>query len=155
MGRVSRISMEERAAAYYSAVDLAKTAVGEGDGFVSPHALIGRLSAWEWMKLCDGAVSGWIAARSRQLTAERWGDESFFLATGEDPPAAELGVCAFCLPALGELIEKMGLTDKPIEEWSKREVMLFVWHAAEFVTQARARRDEGLGEASVPELLAG
>jgi hypothetical protein len=154
MGRVNRITMEERAAAYHAAVDLAQTAIGEGDGLVSPNARIGSLSAWEWMKLCEGAVSGWIIARSRQLTAERCGDESFFLATGVEPPAAELGVCAFCLPALGELIAKMGLTDKPIGEWSKREVLLFVWHAAEFVTEARTRRNEP-GEISVAELLAG
>lgn len=153
MGRVNLITMEEMAAAYHAAVALAKTAIGDEDGFVKPTARIGSLSDWEWMKLCEGAVSGWIVARSRQLTSDRFGDESFFLATGEVPEATELGIVGACLPALGEFVEKMGMTEKPIGSWSKQEITLFAWTCAELVNEARVRVQERPGPVEAPEWL--
>jgi hypothetical protein len=153
MGSVSYIKPDERAEAYAAAVDLAKTCLGTETGEVNPNSRLGTLSDWEWSKLAYSMVSGWICARSRQLTIERFGDETFFLATGEVPEPKELGTCATTLPALGELVEKLGLTAVPIGNWSKGQMLLFIWTAAELIEEARTGRDERPG--SVADLVMG
>jgi len=153
MGRVERISNSERAAAISAANRHMDLVIGEGTGFVSPNARVGSLSDYERFKLVEAIVGGWIVERSRQLTQDRLTDESFFLATGEVPEPMELGVCAVALPALGDLVEKLGLTDKPIGAWSKNDILLFVWTAAELVNEARTAKDERPGPVELtPEL---
>lgn len=153
MGSVAKITGEEREAAYYAAIEMAKTCLGTEPGEVNPNARLGTLSDSEWQKLAYSMVSGWICARSRQLTIERFGDETFFLATGEVPEPQELGICATTLPALGDLVEKMGLSSVPVTDWAKGKVLLFIWTAAELIEDARTRRDERPDAVSV--LMAG
>lgn len=138
------------------AVEMAKTAIGSGQGYVAPHARVGTLSDYEWDKLVMGAVSGWVAERSRQV-GTRFLDEEYLLSTGEVPPPFELGLAALLLPGLGDLIEAMGLTDKPIGDWSRHQVCVFVWTAAEMLTAARARSDERPADSADPSeiLMAG
>ena len=142
MATLSTISQKERADAFSFAIDMARTAIGEQRGFVSPNARVGTLSNFEWEKIACGAVSGWVAERSRQVGADRILDEEFLLATGEVPEPYELGIAALVLPSLGDLVEKMGLSDQPIGAWSRDEITLFVWTAADLMNEARARNHE-------------
>lgn len=157
MGGVAKISFEEREMAYSAAIAMAKECIGPDDDLMllNANAKLGTLSDQEWRKLAHAMVSGWICARSRQLTVERFGDETFFLATGEVPEAVELGTCESTLPALGDLVEKLGLGSKPINDWMKGQVLLFIWTAAELVEQARVARDERPGPVEISELMAG
>lgn len=152
MGRLEKITRDEAAAARESAADLARECIGEGAGMIPPGARIGSLSAWEWNKLVTGIVSGWIVERSRQLGADRVWREDHFLATGECPEPAEEGLCLTALPALGDLVEKLGLTDAPIGAWSRDQVVLFVWTAVRLVEDARVSRDERPGPLSAKEI---
>lgn len=142
MASVASVTTQERAESALAAVEMARGIIGEGRGFVPPNARVGTLSDWEWQQIAVAAVSGWVAERSRQLGADRVIDERFFLATGEMPEPYDLGVCALALPALGDLVEKLGLGNKAIGEWRREHVLLFVWTAAELVAEARARNDE-------------
>jgi hypothetical protein len=145
MGSVERITNDERAEAIASAIDFAQSQLGDGSGFVSRNVRLGSLSRYEWNKLAEGFVSGWIIARSKQLTRDRFADEAFFLATGEVPEPSELGVCAAALPELGDLVEKLGLADQPVGAWSREQILIFVWTAAELVLEARTAKDERPG----------
>lgn len=151
---LSSITSRQRADCVGFAVQLAQTAVGDGSGLVSPNARVGTLSVWEWDKLVMGAVSGWVAERSRQV-GERFLDEQYLLATGQIPEPYELGLTALLLPALGDLVEKMGLSDRPIGAWSRDEICTFVWSCADMLNEARARNDERPEDAGDPsEVLA-
>ncbi len=142
MANLEQIRPDEKASCIAFSIELAKSAIGQERGFVSPSARLGTLSDWEWEKVVMGAMSGWIAERSRQVTSDRLFDEGVFLATGEVPEPYELGLAANVLPGLGDLIERLGLTDKPIGAWSRDEVCLFVWTCADMLNNARARNDE-------------
>jgi hypothetical protein len=156
MATLSTITTAEKSDCVGFAVEMAKTAIGSERGYVSPTARVGTLSDFEWEKLVMGAVSGWIAERSRQVGA-RFLDEEYMLATGEVPAAYDLGLAALLLPGLGDLIEGMSLADKPIGEWSRNEICLFVWTAAEMLQSARARIDERPVDSADPSdvLMAG
>ena len=146
------ITGQEREAAIAAAVAHAQFTIGPGRGFVSPNATISSLSDFEWRKIAEGVVSGWIVERSRQLTAERVTNEAMFLAMGTVPEPMELGTCAVALPALGDLVEKLGLAGTPIGAWSKDDVVLFVWTAAEVVSEVRTARDERPSSLTVTEI---
>lgn len=153
MATLDTITVRQRAECVGFAVQMAQAALGEGAGYVSPNARIGTLSSWEWEKVAMGAVSGWVAERSRQV-GERFLDEQYLLATGELPEPYELGLTALVLPGLGELVEGMGLTDRAIGAWSRDEICTFVWTCAQMLNEARARNDERPEPAAdQPELL--
>jgi hypothetical protein len=142
MGSVSHISDIERAAALTAAICFARDVVRDEAYYLKPASRLGSLSEFEWEKLAEAIISGWIIERSKQLTGERFGHEHAFLAMGQDPEPAGLGHCAVTLPALGQFVEDRGLTDKPIGDWSKMDVLLFVWNAADMVLRATEMRDE-------------
>jgi hypothetical protein len=153
VGRLNRITMDERAAAIEAAVSHAQLAIGERRGVVSPQARIGSLSAFEWQKLVEAIVSGWIIERSRQLAADRLPDEIAILAMGSAPEPRELGTCASILPVLGDFVEKAGLGDTPIGNWSREDILHFVWTAADLVERASTLRDERPDLVGANELL--
>jgi hypothetical protein len=136
------ISSEERAACVNAAIRFGRETIGNGDGYINPKFPVGSLSDFQWKKFAENIISGWIIERSKQLVGERLFKDTHFLATGEIPEPQELGVCATALPALGDFIEKLGLADKAIGEWSKDQILLFIWHAAELIEDARTNRDE-------------
>jgi hypothetical protein len=152
---VGRVEDQERAEAIASAIDLGQAVIREGAGFVHPNARLGSLSPGEWRRITEAIIAGWIQARSGQLIRERFREEDF-LSIGSVPEPHDLATCSFVLPALGELIAHMGLTDVPIGRWDKQDVLLFVWSATEQVNSARTARDERPGPAAVlPEPMTG
>jgi hypothetical protein len=142
MGKVKpTVSPADRLECYAAAVDMAKDAVLYERNYINPETKIGNMSLFDWDKLASAMVSGWIIARSTQVVGELIEDPNVFLSTGEIPEPRELGVVASVLPALGEFVDKMGLTDKPIGSWSKDDICMFVWNAAELINGVRAEYD--------------
>jgi hypothetical protein len=142
MGKVrTTVSPADRLECFAAAVDMAKCVVKDEVHCIKPTTLIRNLSLFEWDKLASAMVSGWIIARSAQVVGELIEDPNVFLATGETPEPRELGLCATVLPALGEFVEKMGLTDKTIGAWSKDDICMFVWNAVELVNGVRKEYD--------------
>jgi hypothetical protein len=138
MGKVkTTVSPTDRLECFAAAVDMVKEAIRDERHFVNPETKVGNLSLFDWDKLASAMVSGWIIARSTQVAGELIDDPNVFLATGEIPEPRDLGVCASVLPTLGELVEKMGLTDKTIGSWSKHDVCMFIWNAVELVNSVR------------------
>jgi hypothetical protein len=133
------ISTKERADAALFAVEMAKSCIRTDTGFVHPNTMVGRLSDWAWQQIAMGAVSGWVAERSRQVGAENVLDEHLLLAVGHKPEPRDLGLARLTLPHLGDLVVGMGVTDKAITDWSEEEVATFVWTAAELLAEIRSR----------------
>lgn len=150
MGQVRKpsvvVSTADRLECFAAAVDMAQSAIACERNFVNPETKIGRLSLPEWDKLASAMVSGWIIARSTQVVGELIEDPNVFLATGEFPEPRELGLCAAILPALGEFVEKMDLTDRPIGLWSKHDVCMFVWNAVQLLNGVTLEYDKRHGE---------
>lgn len=136
------ISKDEAMAARGAAIEYALTCIGQGDGYINPNAKIGSLSGFEWNKLAEHIVSGWIIERSRQLTAERLTDEQEFLAIDCSPSPRGLGIAAATLPKLGAFCEQEGLSGKPINQWTKPQVLRFVWAAKELFMDAESAAKE-------------
>src|SRR4051794_6360875 len=153
------ITGHEREAAIAAVVAHAQFTIGPGRGFVSPNATISSLSDFEWRKIAEGVVSGWIVERSRQLTAVSETNEAMILAIGTVHLPMELGTFAVALAALGDLGEKRGLAGPPIGAWSKDDMLLFVWTAAEVVSEVCTAQDERKNSLTVtdiaPELYGG
>jgi hypothetical protein len=142
MGKVrTTVSPADRLECFAAAVDMARGVVRDERNYVDPETKVGKLSLFHWDKLASAMVSGWIIARSTQVVGELIEDPNVFLATGEIPEPRELGLCASILPALGEFVDKMDLTDKTIGAWSKHDICMFVWNAVELVNGVRREYD--------------
>lgn len=139
---VSRITSDERMAAFGAAIDLARTAIGEEPGLVSPNARLGSLSVSEWKKVTSSAVSGWICERSRQIAADRIGDEITFLSFGSPVEPQDIGTALAILPALGDFVEHRDLSSRPLGEWSKDDIALFVVNTVEAFNRVRTKVEE-------------
>lgn len=145
MTKKPKITPVERDAALVAAVSAARRVIGYGEGYIASASKLGSLSDMEWDKLVGAIIAGWATCRAEQLTGERLYDDSYFYATGQYPEPTEIGTCAHALKALGDLVERLGLTDQPIGEWSREHVLMFVFNAAELVIEARTARDERPG----------
>jgi hypothetical protein len=142
MGKVKpTVSPADRLECFAAAVDMGKGVVREERNYVNPETKVGKLSLFDWDKLASAMVSGWIIARSTQVVGELIEDPNVFLATGEIPEPRDLGLVASVLPSLGEFVDKMGLTDKTIGAWSRDDICMFVWNAAELINGVRAEYD--------------
>ncbi len=133
MGRVTEPQVSRDAEllreAYFAAETYARASVAEGDGFVSPKAQVGSLSAFEWQKLVHAAVSGWIIERVAQASREQIHHDNMIFVADGDVAYREVGKMAAVLPALGSFVESKGLSDKPIGEWARDDVLTFAWLA--------------------------
>ena len=150
-GDRQKIEPRERDLAEEAAVKSMRAMLGYEAGYINPRVGLGNMSEHEIAKIAQAAVSGWQVERSRQLVGDRIFDEAEFAATGEIPEPFELGPCSFALNGLGDLIEKMGLTDKPIGTWCKDDILIFVWTAWDLVQRAHTIRDERPGPSPVEE----
>lgn len=152
---VNRIDDVQRDLALKAAMDMARQCVGEDrQGGVIPALLpLSRFSDYHWQKVAEACVSGWIVERSRQLTRERLGDESTFLAFGEEPEPATLGPVAAVLPQLGDFVERRGLADKPVGAWGREDIILFARWCADLIAWAETARDERPTDPAVNEVL--
>jgi hypothetical protein len=142
-----------RAQAYTAAINAGRAIVREERNFLSPSIRLGTLSEWEWRQLAEHIVSGWIIERSKQIHAERITDEEAFLKKGATPEPFELGRIAAILPALAKLVEHWGLSEQPIGEWERDQILRFLWQAIEFIEQAKVAEKERPTDPSIRNIL--
>lgn len=131
------------AEAYASAVDqVAMMWDGRTDPAVNPNTRLRDLSRVELNWIVSCAVSAWIIERCAQAARERVADEVLTTTIEQDPEPRDYGAVAATLPKLADLVEMMGLTDLAIGQWSKKQIIAFIWSAHQVVSDAIVMRDE-------------
>ena len=123
-----------------AAIDAARQVITDND--INGRAMISSLNNLEWGWIAMAAVFAWIKTKSQQATAEGIGyDEAIRTMPGSYPQPWEFGAVESILPALGDI---KGIPwDKPINDWSKNQMVSFAWQIHRLVDQAMAARDEG------------
>lgn len=117
-------------------------AVWEGPAAaVNPNSSLKSLSNVELGWIVNMAISEWICERSRQISSVRGVDRLIHTFEG-NPEPWEKGAVLAALPTLGGVVTDMGITDKPIGEWSRDEICQFVWTCFRVIEAARVQRDE-------------
>lgn len=122
-----------------AAIEAARSVLTEGA--VNPRAVVSGLSTTEWGWIVSAAIFGWINTKAKQAVAEGVPYDITIRNTCGNPGAWDAGAVGVVLPALGDI---PGLAwQKPIGEWSKKEIVSFAWHTHKLVDAALAARDEG------------
>ena len=114
-----------------------------GEHGINGRSMISSLNELEWGWIACAAVFAWIRTRSEQAVAEGVGyDQAIRAMPGRVPQPWDAGAVTAILPALGEL---QGIDwDKPIGDWSKDQMVSFIWQSHCLVEQALSYvRDEG------------
>jgi hypothetical protein len=127
------------------ATDSAIEGVREAMGGINSRAAIGSLSKPELGWIAMGAVFNWIKCKSEQAAAEGFGfdgrEQAIRSMPGREIPPWDLGALTSILPALGDV---EGLPwDKPLNEWSKQQMVRFTWNAHRLICAAMSARDDG------------
>jgi hypothetical protein len=113
------------------------------DGPIPPLTPIGRLGDIEWGWLVAAILFGWIRTRAEQATAEEIDTEQAVRLTGLDPNPWDAGAVAVILP---ELADVPGLDwARPLSDWSREDITLFLVEALRLVRKALIARDLGGG----------
>jgi hypothetical protein len=138
--RLHAIEAEWMAKATRSAIDAARDVIGEHG--VNGRSMISSLNELEWGWIACAAVFAWIRTKSEQAVAEGIGyDDAIRAMPDRAPQPWDAGTVTAILPALGNID---GVPwEKPIGDWSKDQMVTFVWQAHCLVEQALAARDEG------------
>ena len=120
-----------------SAIAAAREVIGDG---INGRAMISSLSELEWGWICSAAIFAWIKTKAMQATADGGGYDVIHEMPG-NPPPWDAGALAAVLPQLGKL---EGIDwGKPVGEWSKDEIVSFVWQAHQLAGPALSARDLG------------
>lgn len=132
-----------------SAIDAVR-AVVSGDG-INARASIGSLSDIELGWIVAAAIFGWIKTKSQQAVAEGTGyDAPIRTMKHRSPEPWEAGAIETILPALGN-IEGLDWS-KPVGNWSKDQIVSFLWQIFRLSQSAIAARDEGATDKIVQRL---
>ena len=123
------------------ATDSAIDGVREAMGSINGRAAIGSLSKLELGWIAMGAVFNWIKCKSEQAVAEGVGYDETIRAMRLLPPPWEVGAVTSILPALAD-VEGVPW-DKPVNEWSKQQIICLTWNAYQLVNAALQARDAG------------
>jgi len=136
--KLRNLDAEWDAKASQAAVDGAREATES----INPRAAISSLSSTEWMWIAMGAVFGWIKTRSQHAIAESKSyDKTIREMPQYFPEPWDAGAVESILPKLGDL---KGLPwEKPLGDWTKKEMVRFAWNVHYLIDGAIARREEG------------
>jgi hypothetical protein len=124
------------AAAIKAARDIVKF-----DGVIPPGTQVGRLSDTEWGWIAVAIIFAWISARAEQATAE--GRDIEFAVRLPEPWDA--GVVAAILPDLFETLEEGDDWTRPMQNWSREQMIEFMLRAFYLTRNAMTARDVGGG----------
>jgi hypothetical protein len=109
---------------------------------INGRAMVSSLSDIEWGWIVCAAIFGWIETKARQAVAEGCSCEEAIRSMPRSPAPWESGAVASILPALGEL--QNIAWDKPVTEWSREQIISFIWQLYKMTDAAVAARDEGV-----------
>jgi hypothetical protein len=144
IGQVSLSAIEDAWQRQATAVAIkAARGVVKVDGPIPPGTPIGRLSDIEWGWIVAAILFGWISTRAEQATAQEIDTEQALRLTGLDPNPWDAGAVAVILP---ELADVPGLDwARPLNDWSREDITLFLVVALRLVRKALIARDLGGG----------
>jgi len=144
VGQVSPSALEDewQRRATAAAIEAARKVV-KVDGVIPPGTPIGRLGDVEWGWLIAAVLFAWISTRAEHAAAEEIDTEQAIRLTGLDPNPWGAGAIAVILP---ELAEVPGLDwARPLNDWSREEMTLFLVEALRLARKALIARDPGGG----------
>jgi hypothetical protein len=111
------------------------------DGAIPPGTQVGRLSDTEWGWIVVAIIFAWISMRAEQATAE--GRNIEFAVRLPEPWDA--GAVAAILPDLFETLEEDVDWARPVHDWSREQMIDFLLHSFNLISDAMAARDVGGG----------
>ena len=145
MGAVQKlrdIEDEWAAKATLSSIEAARNVVGE---CINSRSMVYSLSDVEWGWIASAIVFAWVKTKSEQAVAQGIGYDNAIRAMPNCKPQPwEAGAISTILPALAG-IEGVDW-GKPLEEWSKPQIIFFIWQAYQLVGTAFAMRDIGAAD---------
>jgi hypothetical protein len=124
------------AAAITAARDIVKF-----DGAISPGTQAGRLSDTEWGWIAAAIIFAWISTRAQQAVAEGLSTE--FAVRLPEPWDA--GAVAAILPDLCEAVGESIDWTRPMQHWSRKQMIEFLLRAFYLIHDAMTARDVGGG----------
>jgi len=110
-----------------------------GTGNVPLSTPIGRLGDTEWGWIVAAVIFAWISVRAEQATAEGLDIELAIRTTGLDPEPCDAGAVATILPELSDT-PRIDWS-KPIGEWPRETMVLFLTTALALARKAVIARD--------------
>ena len=129
---------QQRATA--AAIGAVRRIVADGNA-IPMNTPIGRLSDVEWGWIVAAAIFGWISKRAEQAVAEGLDIETTIRTIGGDMEPWDTGMVASILPELAET----AIFDwsKPLESWSREEMIRFLMTGFSLMQRAVVARDIG------------
>jgi hypothetical protein len=109
-------------------------------GAVPPNTPVGRLSDLEWGWILAGMLFGWISTRAEQATSSDIGVEESIRTADLDPDPWDAGAIAAILP---ELAASNVDWNKPLAEFSRDDMIVFLADALSLIRKAMVARDRG------------
>jgi hypothetical protein len=107
---------------------------------LNPALTIGRVADSEWIWFVGTVVWTWIATRAAQAADEGWNEERTIRATGLDPDPWTAGAIESILPHLPDACADLDWS-KPVDAWTKDEVVEFTAAAIALTRRAVAARN--------------
>lgn len=137
---------EQQKAAIQAAFDSVRMLWTSVEPVINPNSTLRTLSTFELGWIVNMAISQWICERSRQVTTVRGAERLIHTLDSQTPEPWERGAVTAILPSLGDFLAENNLTGKPIGEWDKEGICLFLWIAYRLIDGARIARDELPGD---------
>jgi hypothetical protein len=109
-------------------------------GAVPPLTPIGRLSDTEWGWVVAAVLFGWISTRARQATSNGVGPDRYLRETAIDPDPWDIGAIEAILL---ELANSETDWSKPLSQFSREEMIVFLGEAYNLIGKAILARDKG------------
>lgn len=137
------------AKAVSEAIATAKSMV-DGE-FLTPRTTLGSLSDNEWQWIVTAIICAWISCRARGAV-DMGTPQGLSIRTisSQEPDPWEQGTVEACLPALGDIVERIG-ADKPIGSLNKGQICAMIWTAIKLYKAAEAGRDAAETDAITPQ----
>lgn len=137
-------------------VKATQSAIEAARAVISPEGINGRsmiasLSEIEWGWIVAAAIFAWIKTKAQQAVACGTGyEENIRFMAGRDPQPTEAGQIESILSDLSGID---GIDwSKPVAEWTKPQIIQFVWCAHRMMMQATDRHNDGMQDKIVQRI---
>lgn len=139
MGGLSNIETEWHCRAVSAAIAAARDVIGK-DG-LNAKASVGSLSDTEWGWIVAAVIFGWIKVRAQQAVVEGSPSEITIRTVGNvDPEPWRYGAIESILPGFGDIPTLNW--GKPLEQWSKKEIITMLHHGHRLIEAAIAAQSQ-------------
>ena len=138
--RLEAIENKWQMKATMAAIEAARAVIAEGH--MNGRAPISSISELQWGWIICAAIFGWIKVRAQQAVAEGRGyEDTITFMPDRNPQAWDVGAVESILPSLGKL--RNVDWSKPLNDWSKEEMVSFAWQIHSLIAQAQTAQLDG------------